>query len=551
MTNHTISTAITSPVVLGSSQYGTVLTITATGSVVLAQTNQYENAISGGMGLGTISLLNEGVVVGGYSGGASYRAGAGIYLASAAVITNKGAITGGYSSAYADGGAGISLVAAGTVHNTGQIAGGLSVGGLGGVGVDLAASGTLTNTGRVTGGDSVATFSAGGAGVVLGAPSSGHAGEISNSGNIAGGSAFGGASVYNYVGSGGAGISLLAGSVTNTGHVSGGNGAYSYRGGASNGGAGVDIAAGGGGVLVNHGTIAGGNAGGGHVGGVGTAGCGVVDTGLVVNTGTIVGGSGAAGHGVYGANAAGVYLNGGALVAKAGLIEGGQAHGTPQADAVKFGSSDSTLTVYGAARFSGAIAADAAAKDTLILAGNSGTLSGLGSSVNGFNDYVEDAKADWTLNGAVTGSGTFQLVGRDILHLNGASVIPTIDFSINSTVVLGLPDAVSSVFGTFGEGDTIQLLGITAHSLSYANGTLTLLGGSDKVVDKLFFSGTYSLADFKLQAIGGGTEVLYAGTAADHSPVHFGAPETIGHAALSDMVSGAESWLAALHSSLK
>ena len=63
----------------------------------------------------------------------------------------------------------------------------------------------------------------------------------------------------------------------------------------------------------------------------------------------------------------------------------------------------------------------------------------------------------------------------------------------------------------FAAGDRINLANVQANSLSYANGTLTLLGANNVVVDTLLFAGQYKTADFALQREGQTTDVVYAG----------------------------------------
>ncbi len=58
-------------------------------------------------------------------------------------------------------------------------------------------------------------------------------------------------------------------------------------------------------------------------------------------------------------------------------------------------------------------------------------------------------------------------------------------------------------------------------SLTYQNGTLTLLAANHHPLDRLIFDGTYTAADFGLKTIAGGTEISYAGpTAATFVSLH-------------------------------
>jgi hypothetical protein len=117
-----------------------------------------------------------------------------------------------------------------------------------------------------------------------------------------------------------------------------------------------------------------------------------------------------------------------------------------------------------------------------------------------------------TIETAVTGSGTIA-VGEDSTVVAAAGVSGVaIDFTSYGTLSLAAPASVTSTLSGFHTGDVVDLQGLVATTLSYAGGTLTLSKGS-AVVDKLYFSGSYTPGDFALKSDKmGGTDVTYAGT---------------------------------------
>jgi hypothetical protein len=159
--------------------------------------------------------------------------------------------------------------------------------------------------------------------------------------------------------------------------------------------------------LVNAGSIAGGPGGG--------DGVDFLSAGQVVNAGTITGGAGGVG----------VYLDGGTLT-NAGLIASGGG-----GDAVVFGSQAATLVVEGGAQFEGAVAASAAADDTLVLsqAHGGGLIAGIGTDYTGFTQITEQAGANWGLGDANTlGAGTTLTIGgllsvQDSLDGAGSAIV--------------------------------------------------------------------------------------------------------------------------------
>jgi hypothetical protein len=144
-----------------------------------------------------------------------------------------------------------------------------------------------------------------------------------------------------------------------------------------------------------------------------------------------------------------------------------------------------------------------------------GTLAGFGTSVSGFTTIDEAMNAHWLLSGTITSSGTLSIGAGAALRLHGPVSIGTILFAGagGESLKLDTPLQFSSVFAGFGSLDVIDLAGIQADALNFANGTLTLYGAGNSVVDTLLFDGSYSNSNFALQTQGSGTEVLYVGAA--------------------------------------
>lgn len=518
-----------------------------------------------GVTLGGGGLENTGTITGGAGGqgGAIYggggNGGTGVALTGGGDITNRGLITGGDAgtgSNPADGGAGIYFGGSGTITNFGTIAGGANVHAqlYGGVGVNMA-GGTLLNGGLIEGGlgaDAVRIQQAGmlrntgtieggagGLGVVFE-----NAGTATNFGRIAGGAGGGAygvlfrgdATLANYGsiagGSAGArssngGIALeleTTGTVLNTGQVAGGAGGL-----VGSGGLGAYLQSGS--TLTNLGTIAGGNS----LADAGGIGITLLRDSTAVNHRLIAGGSGA--YGGYGARLAygsdalvntGIIAGGtgttaggigvvidGATLTNTGTIAGGTGAGGMRADAVQFGFYGGTLVIDPRAVFEGGIQGSNYGASTIELAGHSqSTLSGLGTSVVGITNVVEDASARWTLSGSLTGTGALDIGADARLTLDGSSSIATIAFGAGGYGTLGLdnPALVSSVVAGFGIGDRIDLSGIRASSFSFRHDTLTLFDAGHAVVDTIKFSGGLNASDFVVLTEGRRTEVVYAGS---------------------------------------
>ena len=221
--SNTIKHILTSPVTLGG-VYQSPLTITSAGGI--EPTASGATALYAPSGLGTVHILNEGIIVGGagaYGAQQGQAGGIGVDLASIALMTNTGTIEGGAGGGsvyYAgNGGDGLILAAGGTVVNEGTITAGAggadtssgkasqSSSGDGGIGVSLGSGGRLNNTGTIAGGqgglDRLPSLAGnnGGYGVNVAA-----GGMVGNSGTITGGA--GGTSGTNgaSAGAGGAGV---------------------------------------------------------------------------------------------------------------------------------------------------------------------------------------------------------------------------------------------------------------------------------------------------------------------------------------------------------
>ena len=281
--------------------------------------------------------------------------------------------------------------------------------------------------------------------------------------------------------------------------------------------------------LTNDGVILGGAGGSSPIdGGGGGNGVDVTGGSMVTNFGTITGGVGGAGDNGrfapgYGGN--GVFLDGGTLVNAGLIVAGVNGAGGPRyhpADAVRFGyGAPSTLVVDPGAVFNGNIAGYRLADDTLLLAGTTpGSLSGFGTSIYGLTTIREDAHAHWTLGGSIAGTGSVQIGAGASLTLRGPVSVPTVAFlgGGDETLRLGTPTHVTSTFEGFATGDVIDLQGIQATSLAYANGTLTLYNGQS-AADTLTFLGHYTQAQFSIGTDGhSGTDVTLNSHATSDTP---------------------------------
>jgi hypothetical protein len=306
-------------------------------------------------------------------------------------------------------------------------------------------------------------------------------------------------------GTGGIGVNLTAaGTVTNkfAGIILGGAGGQGY-GGPGYGGAGLVMAADG--VASNAGTISGGSGaygGLGFVGGIGGDGVSLTAGGTLTNTGTISGGSGGGGGGsdfgtgyTGGTGGVGVYINGGTLI-DSGFISGGlgSAGGSgytgnggsgAQGDAVLFGHAASTLLLQTGASLSGYVVAAAGVADVLALSG-SGTLKGIGTNVQNFDQISFATGAAWTLTGNSAGFNGATLTGltnADVLDITDDAGPGVATVHVNAAGVLALPDKAAN-------GGTLDLTlaGISTTQNVYITPDGT--GGADVTLDYLRITNT-------------------------------------------------------------
>jgi hypothetical protein len=525
---------------------------------------------NGGIGLRFTSggtLTNKGSIQGGLGNYGQQGGGSGaiaVQMDVSGTVVNHGTIKGGSggSAGYvqpAFGGAGgdaVDLAGGGLVQNFGQIqggAGGTGHGGpepTGGAGIRIA-DGSVTNSGIVTGGEGAYDYKDpfslnGGAGIML------INSDLQNSGTITGG-AGGGYGVYladggtlsnqgMILGGNGAitgvGVDLVgAQAFVNSGTIEGALGDYSpnYTGHQYNGGAGAYVGAT---AASNSGLILGGDGGDAtyNMGGNGGVGITIAFGTTFTNTGTIISGTGGdSGFSVGGNGGTAVVLNGSTLIDSGTIVSGGGGGGGKgdgkDGIAIQFGSAAATLEISPTAAFKGAIEANYAVNDKLVLEGESaGTLTGFSTIISGFTTIDEEAHGHWTLVGAITGDGSLNMGKNATLDLNGGVSIATLSFSAdgNDTLDIAKSTPLTSTLAGFGFGDVISLAGVEATSLTYIGHTLSLLGANGSIVDTLAFEGKYKQADFSLKATHGGTEVLFAsgseaiGLVADFLPAAVG-----------------------------
>lgn len=485
---------------------------TITGGAITEEVGNYGNGI-GVLFAGGGTLVNAGSI--GYGVGTS-GANLAVYFRSGAsrLIVDPGATFRGGVRANTSF-SNVLELAAGSTGATGTLTG-TDYQGFATVTVDPGAAWVVTEAVTAYGGGSVLVqgsltnqgFVTGGAG---------------QAGSAATANAYGTVEPGQYGSAGGDGI-VATGSVTNLDTVRGGAGGAGGAGNAqlgivpgangATGGAGAGIT---GGAIVNQGTILGGSGGAGGAtptgisgaaGQGGTGGAGVVlASGTLTNDGTIIGGTGGyagsdgAAHGVNGAGGAGVYATGGSLfnfgtilggnapvngkeggigvafagggtLVDSGLIAGGYVGASQQADAVYFGTGAARLVLDPGAAFGGSVVAVGRYANVVELASaaTTGTLSGVGGSVNGFGTIAFDPGASWVVNGAFYDGG---------VTISG-----------------------------FGASDTIALPGFVETGSSFGSGALVLSSsGASQTID---FAGSLTADDFAIGVAGGETYVELA-----------------------------------------
>jgi len=513
---------------------------------------------------GSGKITNSGVISGGDGGYSQYHfaadGAAGVVLRASSTVTNTGSILGGtgggsFYGSPGRGGYGVRMLRGGVLNNQAAIAGGNGYSGFyngssGGAGVALDAGGTVSNSGTIRGGNANGGFydaGDGGAGIVL---TSG--GMVSNTGLIVGGA--GGSSGY-YAGVGGIGVDIAnGGNVVNSGTIQGGNGgkgSYYYP-----GAAGVYLN---GGTLTNAGTISAGLSGGYLANSIqfgSLAATLVVDPGAVfignivansnVDDELLLGGSGAGTLHKIGTHFIGFttlavqagatwtltapntlgagtsLLDDGSLSVAGTLNDQGSAsvsarailqtaqNGTIQIDNVIM--SGGTLSTTRSGIF--AVGPTLAGDDTGQITVDTGaTLAGNGSITSTLvdNGAIIAQGGTLKLTQAVSGSGALTIdTGGSVAAHASLAVASVVFASGDDETLQGGPSEITGVISGFGSGDVIDIRPVTATTLSFLSGTLTLLDGNT-VVDELFLAGSYDTADFALSPDGhGGTDIEFA-----------------------------------------
>jgi hypothetical protein len=156
-------------------------------------------------------------------------------------------------------------------------------------------------------------------------------------------------------------------------------------------------------------------------------------------------------------------------------------------------------------------------------------LSGFGT-VSGtplVDDGTVEAKGGTlTLASAVSGTGTLLIDSGATVSAGNSLSVATVTFGAggSETLSLGNPKHVTARLNGFGAGDVIDLRNLTATSLKFQDGTLSL-ERNNAVVDTLLFAGTYTAANFSLVSDGnGGTYIDFTAAAGQPEPIapHYG-----------------------------
>ena len=402
----------------------------------------------------------------------------GLYVkgaASGVVITGSDGVSGTTTGTTVNGGGTENVLAGGVATSTVVNSGGSSL-----------VSGTANND-TVAGGSQ--TVSSGG---------------VANSTTIASGS--------QTIGSGGTANGTTINASTQTVLAGGSSIGATVNGGGSviNAGSASGVTLNGGGTLANTGTLVQGS------GGLAIAAT-ITSGGTITNSGTISGagfaifsdGGGAASitnSGIIrGSNAAGVAINmdGGGTVTNSGTIVGGSA-----GQAIK---GVSHLILDPGQSIQGAVLG--ASGSTLELAGNSGTLAGLGSSYTGFGTIQLDQGQTWTLAGSSSlGDGaTLKLGVGSTLVVSGPltdATSGTIAFQGDSVLSLAGSTAGLTVTG-FAALDRIDLPGIaydTADKITKV-GSVVTVSEANGTSQSITIAGAPG-ENFSLNSVAGGGSVL-------------------------------------------
>jgi len=149
--------------------------------------------------------------------------------------------------------------------------------------------------------------------------------------------------------------------------------------------------------------------------------------------------------------------------------------------------------------------------DLLVKTG--GTISGFGVIVGANlvdNGIITASGGTLTLMRAVSGSGKLFIDSGATLVAEKSLGVAVMKFETggDATLTLDEPASMTSTVSGFGLGDMIDLTGVAATSLGFAEGTLTLYNGT-AVVDTIAFHGSYSTANFTLQSNTQGSDIGY------------------------------------------
>jgi hypothetical protein len=493
----TINSLIATNVTLGSVEYPSPLTITATGTVA--------PPASAGSGLVGVfvpaifsgSILNDGLVLGG-AGGFGVPAGDGIDIANTSTLSLGGtgtidAAQGFAGSAVAGkGGTGVYVGPSSTLINGAFGVGGNTIrGGIGGVGSGAPGAGGggggggliaynaafAQNFGLIIGG-------AGGYGTGFGGSGAygvrvSQAASLDNQGTVIGG--YGGASAT-YCGAGGVGVSVIDGaSMSNSAVIIGGNGTSNGPVSNSAGGSGVALYSNGVATNTSAGTITGGNGGGGTHSARGGYGVlvsssyfiggdslrTITSMGTFGNAGLVKGGTGGYGGvaGYGGQGGAGLRMDLGVSFTNAGTVIGGDG-GT---GALQGGAGGLGLVQLG--------------ETTLVNAGLiRGGQGGLGPDGGGGTGLaLEQAGAMATNNGTIAGGNSaYNAAGNSGYGGTGASVDPGV-LTNNGLILGGNAGGVGSgapAPGKGGEGVYLLTGGTVINHGTIGGGTGAAAGGA-------------------------------------------------------------------------
>ena len=424
--SRTISSSVSSGISLTSGD--DPVTITATGTIDTA-TGTY--ALLGG---GAYTITNSGHIVN------TYALGSGIRLTNGGTVNNvapAATIAGAGTGVYIGG-------QAGGVSNTGTI----KATGTSGVtaGVNLAAGGSVINHQHgVIAGDRYGVYANGGA-------------TITNLGSIAGTGA-----------ASGRGVALTTGGIVSN-----------RFGGAISGGLAGVVGISGYAVVSNSGTIA----------GTGTAAAGVVLNGGGSVTNTIGGLIDGTGRGVYVTGTTGVVTNNGVIdgtltlgvyLSRGGTVTNG-ASGTIAGGQIGVEINFGEGTVANAGVISGSTAA------VSFRAGYANVLSvSPGASFNGLvdggNPVTGQTRSTLALGSGAT-AGTLTGFGSGIIDFGNVTFAAGTPWLLSGNAA-GI--AGGAIFSGFGQGDTLQIQGLSHETIAgFSNGTLTLTG--DAALSVIFAS---------------------------------------------------------------